>query len=201
MKTIMFNEAPTDLMYCVVCGQKNMTRRLVSEGHIKAWKKYKKKYPDTKMDMEKFLIKNGYAKYVVGEIVAIAESYKSLKLSPNMTVIPKRGNSPVRISEMAGWKNKMFVVAELMRHHIRITSVGVSRLQDISDDDIKREGVFEIGYDQDKNLTLYGSSRKTREVLGYSLRHAFQNLINKISTGTTWDRNPWVYVYGFELID
>lgn len=201
MKTIMFNEEPTDLMHDVLCGQKDMTRRLVSDCHIKAWKKYQKKYPGTKMDMAQFLIRNGYAKYVVGEVVAIAESYKSLRLSPNMTVIPKRGNAPVRISEMAGWKNKMFVVADLMRHHIRITSVGVERLHDITDEDIKREGIFEIGYDQDKDLTLYGSSRKTREVLGYSLRHAFQTLINKIGTSSTWGSNPWVYVYGFELID
>lgn len=37
----------------------------------------------------------------------------------------------------------MFVRADLMPHHIKITDVKVERLQDISDDDIMREGVRE----------------------------------------------------------
>ena len=34
-----------------------------------------------------------------------------------------------------------------------------------------------------------------------TLREAFKALIDKVSGKGTWDRNPLVYVYEFELID
>lgn len=197
----MFNDAPTHLNDAAIAGQKTMTRRMVPDTHIKAYNKYLKKHPGSALSLPQFLIKNGYARFVVGEVVALAESYKSLKLSPNLTHVPKNGTEPVKISKLPGWNNKMYAAAVFMRHHIRITSVSVERLQDITDEDIKREGVFLIGTDEVLGLDLYGTSRKTREALGYSLRHAFATLINKIGTGRTWEKNPLVYVYGFELID
>lgn len=201
MKTIVFNEAPTDLMDAVLAGQKTMTRRLVPINQVSAYEKYRKKNPETKLTIGEWLIKNGYSKFTVGEEVAISESYKSIGLSPNLTIIPKRGNKPVKISEQAGWTNKLYVSASLMRHHIRITSIRVERIQDITKDEYSCEGIFKIGHDDDKDLDLFGTSRHNQEPLGYSERHAFQNLTKKIGTESSWSDNPWVYVIGFVLLD
>ena len=86
----------------------------------------------------------------------------------------------------------MFVKPEYMPHQIKITAVNVQRLQDISDDDILREGVYPS--------TIFG---------GYSYgglteswptaREAFAALIDKVSGRGTWERNPWVFVYSFNI--
>lgn len=201
MKTIMFNEVEADFMRSILAGQKTMTRRPVPQKYIDEWKKYRKKHPDTKLTMPEWIVKHGLAKFVEGEVVAIAQSYKALRLSPNMTIMPKRGTEPVRLIDSSGWENKMFVSATLMKHHIRITSIRIERLTDIPDEDVEREGIFALGYNEDIRLTEYAVSRKKKEVLGYSPRQAFQKLINRLSGETTWKKNPWVYVYGFELVD
>lgn len=99
--------------------------------------------------------------YKVGEVVAIAQSYKSI--NEFYEIAYKRHNSfhgqivtnydiPFKeivkwfelresLKYTAGWTNKMFVKADLMISHIRITDIKVERLQNISDEDCMREGV------------------------------------------------------------
>lgn len=48
------------------------------------------------------------------------------------------------MTESAGWTNKMFVRANLMKRHIRITDVKVERLRDISEEDCLKEGIIFI---------------------------------------------------------
>ena len=69
-------------------------------------------------------------KYKVGEIVAVAQAYREVA-HPNDGFLDDRYE--VKDEYAAGWTNKMFVRADLMPHHIRITNVRVERLQDISD--------------------------------------------------------------------
>ena len=104
------------------------------------------------------------------------------------------------MTESAGWTNKMFVKADLLPHHIRITGVKVEYLQDISDFECLREG-----------LKVSGNGRfYFQQMVAYKLsvnryfdtpREAFAFLIDKISGKGAWERNPWVVAYGFELID
>ena len=89
----------------------------------------------------------------------------------------------------------MFVKAEYMPHRIRITGIKVERLQDISEEDCLREGIkkMEEGmpYRFDENGKIH---------LSADLRMLFADLIDRISGRGTWQRNPWVYAYTFELI-
>lgn len=101
----------------------------------------------------------------------------------------------------AGWNNKMFVKADLMPHHIKITNISVERLQDISDDDCLSEGIdssngFEIGYGIDWVYQFQNDNRSY-----FTPREAFAALIDKIGKRGDWQRNPWVFVYEFKLID
>ena len=99
------------------------------------------------------------------------------------------------LERSAGFKNKMFVKAELMPHHIRITDISIERLQDIPDEDCLREGVAF----SDRHYCMY-------RIIGLPFeydvpREAFAALIDKVSGRGTWESNPLVWVYSFELVD
>ena len=100
-------------------------------------------------------------------------------------------------SKIAGYKNKMFVKADLMPHHIRITDIKVERLQDISDEDVLREGVWQMG----ELFYVSKAVGETPEVAFPTAREAFWYLIDKVSGKGTWESNPFVVAYSFKLID
>lgn len=135
-------------------------------------------------------------RYNISEVVAVAQSYKDARVIGDTTL-----DYPYIFDEDdAGYNNKMFVKADLMPHHIRITDIKVERLQDISDEDILREGVWQFHHD---NELFYVSQN-----IGYaptvafpSARLAFWYLIDSVSGKGTWERNPWVVAYSFELVD
>ena len=209
MKKIMFNDKFM-LTKAVLNGTKTMTRRLL-------------KVPKTCNGKEVYSFniltnnagtqcvdlvdENGGVldiwepRYEVGEVVAIAQPYKDIIERLPMYSDAILGVDGIPRKEFkAGWTNKMFVRADLMPHHIRITDVKVERLQDISDYDILREGVWQF-YD-DKNL-FYVSKNigYTPDVAFPSAREAFWYLIDKISGKGTWERNQVVEAYTFERVD
>ena len=143
-------------------------------------------------------------KYKVGEVVAIAQNYSDCGNIPDYEldedgypIMPKR----------SGFFNKMFVRADLMPHHIRITDIKIERLQDISDEDCLREGVElntrQYEYDGTKKYCVCGLGHW--RAIGCTdfdtPREAFAALIDKVSGKGTWESNPYVFVYEFELVD
>lgn len=129
--------------------------------------------------------------YKVGDIVAVAQSYKSL--NEMGYIAPEWCAHSCEDEEKPAYGNKMFVLAELMPHQIRITNVRVERLQDITDEDCLNEGVF-LG--QFHTYSYVGRPRCPFN----TPRDAFASLIDRISGKGTWERNPWVFVYEFELV-
>lgn len=221
-KKIMFNDKYC-LTQAVLDGTKTMTRRILhgtlfwercpegmwTDDEIKAWKKeVDQRLIDFSMtdewpQMKIFAMK--HCRYKVGEVVAIAQSYKSIAderdKAEAVLDLYKIGDNLLTMDEMgAGWNNKMFVKADLMPHHIKITDIKVERLQDISDEDILREGVWQLHHD---NELFYVSKN-----IGYAPTVAFPNarlaflyLIDEVSGKGTWESNPWVVAYSFELVD
>lgn len=129
--------------------------------------------------------------YKIGETVAIAQAYR-------MITDEFRAHICIQLEKLPGWRNKLFVRADLMPHHIRITDVRVERLQDISDEDCLREGIWKA-----KNMGLNGVTYWYHGLVNSTFRtprNAFATLIDRISGKGTWDSNPWVFAYTFELI-
>lgn len=191
-KKIMFNDKYC-LTQAVLNGSKTMTRRILKERTpLGNWAETEKHLP-----------------YKVGEVVAIAQSYENMysemivDFAKHNYHIPREDAAEKfkKVCESyAGWKNKMFVRANLMKHHVRITDVKIERLQDISDDDILREGVWQF-YDN-KNLFFVSKAIGYAPIVAFpSAREAFWYLIDKISGNGTWESNPWVVTYSFELVD
>lgn len=101
----------------------------------------------------------------------------------------------------AGWDNKMFVKANLMLHHIKITKIRFERLQDISDKDCLEEGVVQR-FDADGTPRYYVSwCKHTWAYITDSAKDAYHFLIDKVSSKGIWESNPYVWVYDFYLID
>ena len=133
-------------------------------------------------------------RYKVGEIVAVAQSYKDAGLSFIHCPGPQWGCT----RDMPGYNNKMFVCADLMPHQILITGCHCELLQEISDEDCLREGIsfvngrFYVGYRETTGQRIW--------LDGDTPREAFAALINKTSGKHTWEDNPYTFVYEFELI-
>lgn len=182
MKKIMFNDK-YGLTASVLSGKKNMTRRAVPIELLQ-------KYGHNKFnDRSKELI--FAAPFRIDEIVAVAQSYKSIFEESLSYALPKYHWLDDHIDEK-GFANKMFVKASEMPHRIRITDIKVERLQDISDEDCLKEGIGTPGIL--KKWTFFGTNKTWN-----TRREAFAALIDKVGGKGMWERNPWVFAYTFEL--
>lgn len=140
-------------------------------------------------------------KYKIGEVVAVAQSYKDCTEECIKTTGLEVTTKP-HLAKVPGYKNKMFVRADLMPHHIRITNVRVERLQDISEDDCIAEGVIEsVVMGTNGSLSEYFVEGPKHICYGKTPREAYAVLIDLISGKGTWSSNPYVFVYDFELVD
>ncbi|MBO7478164.1 MAG: hypothetical protein J6U04_09555 [Salinivirgaceae bacterium] len=198
MKKIMFNDK-YGLTQAVLEGRKTMTRRIEKglenlENGVFCFhgKNEIHLYGEGGTIVEK--IKTHYQS---GEVVAVAQAYKELYPNADFRMVGDEF-----MTESAGWKNKMFVRADVMPHHIKITEVKVERLQDISAEDCLREGILKKSdFPYKKTCPFYFAGGKHEWDNSFRTpRQAYAALIDKISGKGTWERNPWVYVYDFKLI-
>lgn len=129
-------------------------------------------------------------RYHIGEVIAIAQSYKDCGYDMELIIDGKL------MYKHPGWNNKMFVKAELMKHFIKITGVQVERLQDISQNDCLREGIFK----HISHAKVYYMHDGIGNYFFETPRHAFASLIDRVSGKGTWESNPFVWKIEFELM-
>ena len=129
MQKIMFNDR-FNLTNLVLSGQKTQTRRII-------------KPQDERLDyLRGWYLDYGFAEfgregeepllrilphYYVGEMVAVAMSYKSVyeRVAKTWEYAEEYKN---KHKGLAGWKNKMFIKPDLMPYTIKITNIRVERL-------------------------------------------------------------------------
>lgn len=209
MKKIMFNDK-YGLTQAVLKGRKTQTRRMLnptmffqrlktcegwSNEDVRAWKRAcNRQLYETQGDMLQQMLDYALSssRYKVGEEVAIAQKYADLAYDGEFFRLLGK------VIFEKGCHNKMFVKADLMPHHIRITNIRIERLQDISEEDCIAEGVW-----RGDNVELEGTTYWYHGLVNSSFRtakEAYAALIDKISGKGTWESNPWVFVYDFELV-
>lgn len=185
MKKIMFNDR-YGLTKAVLSGYKTVTRRIMN------------RQPDP--DDIAYMEPKDYPcqpPYKVGEIVAVAQSYD--QIDPQIV--------HCRIDDLGDWGgdhpgqyNKMFVRADLMPHQIRITSVRPERLQDITDEDCIKEGIFEEPFPFGEGYCFDPIFPRCHKTNFNTPREAFASLMDKISGRGTWEQNPFVWRIEFKLV-
>lgn len=195
MKKIMFNDK-YGLTQAVLEGRKTQTRRIAdTAGRLR----------DITVRQALEEVNKGRAclfdegrplalsAYKLGETIAIAQKYADLAYEGEFFRLLGK------VIFEKGCHNKMFVKADFMPHRIRITHIRVERLQDISEEDCIAEGVW-----RDDNVGLEGTTYWYHGLANSSFRtpqQAYASLIDRISGKGTWESNPYVFVYDFELID
>ena len=213
----MFNDK-FGLTQAVLDGRKTMTRRIIKcprtfRGEWVAGFNIHRRHSDKKIvdwpcmydaDEREFDMGEILPKYKLGEVVAIAQSYKDVdrfhRKGKNADYLEYLDSILPELKLYPGWGNKMFVKADLMPHHIKITGIKVERLQDISDEDCLKEGIIHVStflgqkiYHTPHVNGSYLSTNVAQEALAY--------LIDKVSGKGTWEENPFVWVYEFKLFD
>jgi hypothetical protein len=132
----------------------------------------------------------------------VAQSYKSCGYTKEWVVQHVRPNPNANYNDpfekkYPGWNNKMFVRADLMPRQIRITDVKVEMVQSLSEEDCIKEGIL-------KKFDGYGYEYKSKHGFGYygfpHIKDAFASLIDGVSGKGTYERNPYVFAYTFELV-
>lgn len=209
------------LEQATIAGDKTMTRRIIKLPLIAGLEDIREADMEVQADGSLFAVFRGYMdgepytickvkpRYRVGEEVWIAQSYRSLGYKPDDWIENSAGGlQPAQ--ELAGYTNKMFVRSLYLARRIRFTNIKVERLQDISEEDAMREGVFKYDkpplyheFDMFAPWPPYVRPYKWDSdnlIYRCTARYAFAYLIDKISGGGTWNRNPWVFAYTFELI-
>ena len=214
MKKIMFNDK-FSLTQAVLEGRKTMTRRIVTyplkfrgvnvAGYFVCKRPSGEVTEICMYDEDERMIDGGQIlpKYKVGEVVAIAQSYKDLGYDPDsLDRDPKDLGIRGFMKHSAGWNNKMFVSAAACKKHIRITGVKCERLQDISEADCLKEGI--IKYTKDGTVFKYDLSDRFEmfswQDMKRSPREAFSALIDKVSGKGMFASNPYVFVYEFKSV-
>lgn len=208
MKKIMFNDR-YGLTQAVLEGRKTMTRRVIkcpdkcngkeAYGYVIYRNAQNRDICEVSVvDADEYTIGYITPKYQIGEIVAVAQSYHELNKAGY--VAPEWLEHTCESS--AGYENKMFVRADLMPHRIKITNIKVERLQDISDEDCLKEGIKEKSrFPHKKSCPFYFDGGKHGWDNSYRTpQEAFAALIDKVCGKGTWDSNPYVFVYEFELM-
>ena len=197
MKKIMFNDK-YGLTQAVLEGRKTQTRRIITDCTGFRYS------PFVKSGIED---NHGYElkpKYEVGEVIAIAQSYKDAGFRPDKvlyrSIPPIDGYIKETACSQKGWNNKMFVASNLMSHQISITNVRIERLQDISDEDCLKEGIYEDSGDDEFPPSIFYEFEGNKDDGFDTPREAFAALIDKVSGKGTWESNPYVWAYEFELM-
>lgn len=177
MKKIFFNDK-LGLTQAVLDGRKTMARQIVPFT-----------FREDKMHL---------SRYKVGEIYAIAQSYETVYHEQGLETLDMLVSS---WKNSKGWRNKLFVRADAMTHHIRITDLKVERLQDISDEDCLKEGIYEDSGDDNFPPSIFYEFEGNKDDGFDTPREAFADLIDKVLRKGIWLNNPYVFCYSFKLID
>lgn len=210
MRKIMFNDEVL-LTKAVLEGRKTQTRRFVPKEFFTLQWDVRDDTLVVENEFGEFVdIRNTkYCMFKIGGIVAIAQNYETIQKSLPYSERSKFYSDVMKAHfpnsathkdyyEIAGWHNKMFVRAELMPHQIRITKVRIEKLQDISWEDCLAEGLIADIDPMNPICNIFSFEGANQWYFHPS--EAYASLIDKVGKKGDWDKNPYVFVYDFELV-
>lgn len=153
----------------------------------------------------------------VGDVIWVRETWrKYYNVDENgntdfdKEIIEYAADNPPMIPEMDGdgfqvfnkdgsekfisWKPSLFMPKEACRIFLKVKSVRVERLQDIKEQDVKKEGAGQ----EVRQMWLFGHLQSGRDEI---YRRSFQRLWESINGPESWEANPWVWVIEFERVE
>ena len=211
MKPILFN---TQMVRAILDDEKTCTRRIIKDEIPEGYKPLGYVlYPTDDKELGKLAFGGKganvhYAKppYKAGDILYVRETWN---INPVWVFGGSSDNLPPKESKYiykatnseftGGWKPSIHMPKEAARLFLKVTSVRVERLQDITDEGCYQEGISGTSfYDEAEHIQIAGIGLKD------SLeRAAFSLLWNSTvkEDKYSWEGNPWVWVIEFERVE
>ena len=194
-----------DMIIAILTGKKTMTRRIVkTRSHISeiidGW-------PYEMTDDDQQPIRCPYGE--VGDILWVRETHAWCDnefyddgINPGGWVY-KSDFTPELAKEFS-WKPSIYMPRRAARIFLKVTNIRCEYLQDITEEDAKREGVVNLFEGQDISVDAYVNYSSGK--IGWDVRadnavHSFQTLWDKINGTGKWDKNQLVWVVEFEFTD
>ena len=187
-KPILFN---TEMVQAILSGRKTQTRRIIKNipSNVTKIKQF-----ESDMFMWFYEMQEGGLKppCIVGDILWVRETWSK---NPVPTGWPWDYKASPEYWEMTEhiWKPSIHMPRAAARLFLKVASVRVEKLQDITENGARKEGCLDF---HDKT-----GDGKFEDVLEFDLtaKDAFQNLWESIYKN--WNSNPWVWVIEFERIE
>ena len=185
----------TLMVEAIMQGRKTQTRRVFKVNKIPIADKQETVVWDVEMGEAVYCSRGGqswwncpYGK--VGDILWVRETWQETTwLHPSneeygyIYKASQNGRDWAAHDESWKWKPSLFMPKDACRLFLEITDIRIERLQDISANDIKNEGVsYTIDYYP-------------------SLLELWENLWVKINGQQSWDENPFVWVISFKVVE
>lgn len=121
-------------------------------------------------------------------------TYFSGKSIPSDWTIPKTAKQ--------GNVSPLFMPRWASRLSLKITEIRVERVQDISEEDARREGCDKEQTDEDRRaeVDMHGTGYCTPP-WDFTYRNGFERIWKQINSLESWKRNDWTWVLGYQRID
>jgi hypothetical protein len=208
-KPILFN---TEMVKAILDGRKVQTRRVIPYGEylyepmnelcIEVAKNYCDMDKENHPELKKEIIK--HSRIRIDDVLYVKETFKIVQ--GGSFAIFKAGGNKLDISnneflkqvDTIKWESSIHLTKEYARIFLKVTNVRVERLQDITFEEILKEGIK-------RKIDLAGCSWYTTD----SDKHAaYISPLTPFITfwsstakqGYKWKDNPYVFVYEFEVI-
>lgn len=206
-KPIIFS---TPMVQAILRGEKTQTRRIINpQPTAELFSAIIGGYDNiprmarfwTKREPNNPLIEDIKLKYSVGDILWVRETWH-----------PKRHSFPIGLpfeykatAKEDGnptdepWKPSIFMPKEACRIFLKLKSIRIERLNDISENDSLQEGIQP--FTKDNNLFKHGLDGWEWQSMTKYAKEAYKILWQKINGEKSWAENPFVWVYEFERTD
>ena len=211
-KPILFNTA---MVKAILDGRKTCTRRTLAEKAIldehwgldrEPYYQNEKWYYDKQIAVDDYRTYELKSKYQVGDILYVRETWQDLSNNEGEYVYLADGDEGLEgkdwgviTTESIKWRPSIHMPKEAARIFLQVTDVRIERLQDITEEQARKEGCITYN-DKVEN-------KKFKNVLEFDLttKDAFVDLwgstIKKQDLDIYgWKANPWVWAIEFELI-
>lgn len=212
-KPIIFS---SEMVHALLEGRKTQTRRAISPH--KKFPHYNICRPDLAFFDHQVWLHGEYetvgvmvdAPYIVGDLLWVRETWRGIvqinapweqykegvaRYVPDSRVCKGVEFKASHIGNNEPWQPSIHMPRWASRLTLRVTNVRAERLQDISEDDARAEGA----YHSDGNPDEFGMYRRIVVEAKDEFRHIWEALYHK-DNPKAWHRNPWVWVYEFEVI-
>jgi hypothetical protein len=148
------------------------------------------------------------APYVVGDVLWVRETWHVRGLCHTLPIAASKAAAPDAFVYAAtppagwtgGWRPSIHMPRWAARIFLRVESVTVERVQEITEEDAQREGVVE-GYDGVFDDADYCARVKAMGATIGDARPVFAMVWDSLApAGSKWADNPWVWVVGFRRV-